>query len=86
MFRTIRRLPYFKLLSIVQVALLARRHLGLLSRDERSRMLELARHGHRLTPAERGELRVLASKLDPAAFAGGASARLSPLPFSRRRR
>ena len=81
MFRRIRRLPYFKFLAIVQLALLARRHLGALTPAERKRMADLARRGHRLTPAERSELRTLALKLEPHAFAGAAAHHLSPLPL-----
>ena len=73
MFRRIRRLPYFKILAVVQLALLARRHLGALTPVERRRMADLARRGHRLTPAERPELRTLALKLEPRAFAGAAA-------------
>ena len=43
MFRMIRRLPFFKVVAIVQLALLARRHLGALTPDERRRMAALAR-------------------------------------------
>src|SRR5829696_1942676 len=81
MFRTIRRLPYFKVLAIVQLALLARRHLGALTPDERRRMADLAKRARRLTPAERSELRGLAMKLEPQAFAGAAAHHLSPLPL-----
>ena len=42
-------------------------------------MAELVRHGHRLSKAERHELRHLASKLEPMAFARGAAVRVSPL-------
>jgi hypothetical protein len=86
MFRTVRRLPFFKVLALVQVALLARRHLGLLSSDDRRRLVELARHGHKLSPAERAELRSLAMKLEPGAFAGAATDRLSPFPLPGGRR
>jgi len=81
MFRTIRRLPYFKLLAIVQLALLARRHIGALTPAERKRLADLTRRGHRLTPGERSELRTLALKLEPRAFAGAAAHRMSPLPL-----
>jgi hypothetical protein len=84
MLRTVRRLPLFKLIAVVQVALLARRHLGALTPAERRRMAELAAHPHRLTPAERTELRELASKLEPRAFAVAAANRLSPFPVPRR--
>jgi hypothetical protein len=80
MFRMIKRMPYFKLVAIIQLALLARRHLGALTPAERKRMSDLARRGHRLTPAERSELRTLALKLEPRAFAGSAAHRMSPLP------
>jgi hypothetical protein len=86
MFRTIRRLPYFKLVAIVQLALLARRHLGALTPAERRRLTELARHPRHLTPAERGELRMLALKLEPRAFAGAAATRLAPFPLPKRLR
>ena len=83
MFRTVRRLPLFKVIAVVQVALLARRHLSALTPSERHRMADLARHGHHLSRDERAELRALASKLEPGAFAFAAADRLSPLPVPR---
>jgi hypothetical protein len=84
MLRTVRRLPLFKLVAVVQLALLARRHLGALTPAERHRMGELARHGHHLTSAERAELRRLASKLEPRAFAVSAADYLAPFPVPKR--
>jgi hypothetical protein len=84
MFRTVRKLPFFKLLAIVQLALLARRHLGALTPAERHRMADLARHGVKLTPAERGELRDLAAKLEPRAFAAAAADYVAPFPVPKR--
>jgi hypothetical protein len=64
----------------VQVAMLARRHLHhALSADERRSMFELVRRPHQLSPAERRELRDLASRLDARAFAGEAARTFSPL-------
>lgn len=83
MFRTFRRLPFFKVLAVFQLVLLARRHFGALSPAERQRVAELARRARRLTPAEREELRALALKLEPRAFAGAAANHLSPLPLPR---
>jgi hypothetical protein len=80
----IKRLPFFKILAIAQVALLVRRHLRGLSRDERRRMAELARHGTKLTPAERAELRTLVGKLEPRVFVIGAANHISPVPLPRR--
>lgn len=86
MFRTIRRLPFFKFVAIVQLALLARRHLGVLTPAERRRMLELTRRPRAMTAAERQELRTLATKLEPRAFAGAAADHLSPFPLPKRLR
>jgi triphosphoribosyl-dephospho-CoA synthetase len=80
-----RRLPFLKLLAILQILLLARHHLQGLSRADRRRMTELVRRGHRLSKAERRELRELAMKLEPGTFARGAAARLSPVGFPRKR-
>ncbi len=74
-----KHLPFFKVLAILQILLLARRHLQGLSRADRRRMAELVRNGHRLSKTERRELRHLASKLEPMAFARGAAVRVSPL-------
>ena len=84
MFRTISRLPFFKVLAVVQIALLARRHLGNLTSAERRRAWELAAHPRTLTAAERQELLILAMKLEPRAFAGSAVDRLSPVPGTKR--
>ena len=64
MIRSLGRLPFFKILAVVQVALLARRHLGAMSAADRRRIAELARHGHKLSPAERQEFIELAAKLE----------------------
>lgn len=84
MFKAARRLPFFRVLSVVELALLARRHLQALTPDERHRLAELARHGHHLTPAERNELRELAVKLEPRAFAGAIADAFSPVRLPRR--
>jgi hypothetical protein len=47
-------------------------------------MAELVRRGHRLSKPERDELRRLAMKLEPGAFAKGAARHVSP--FGRRRK
>src|SRR5689334_8941433 len=84
MFRSIRRLPFFKVLAVVQIALLARRHLTALSPYERRRMAELARRGAKLTSEERREFIGLAAKLEPRAFAVHAADHFSPLPLPKR--
>ena len=78
------RLPIFKLLAVAEIALLAKRHVGHLTRDERRRLGALVRRGRSLTPGEKTELRGLVAKLDARAFAGGAADRLSPIPLPRR--
>ena len=84
MFRTVRHLPFFKVIAIVQLALLARRHLGVLTPDERRRATQLVLNAHKLTPSERHELIGIAAKLEPWAFAGAAADHLSPVPLPRR--
>jgi len=83
MFRTVRRLPLFKVIAILQLALLARRHIGALTPDERRRAARLIRNARNLTPAERHELIDIAGKLEPRAFAGAAADHLSPVPLPR---
>jgi hypothetical protein len=80
----ISRLPFFKILAVAQVALLARRHLKALTPMERRRMRELALQAHKLQPHERQELIDLAMKLEPRAFAGSVANRMSPVPLPKR--
>ena len=84
MLRTVRRLPLFKILAVAQLALLARRHMSALTPAERRRLADLVRHGHRLSAPERTELRDLAAKLEPRAFAVAAADYLSPFPLPKR--
>lgn len=86
----LRRLPVLKLLSIGEIALLARSHVQKLSPDERRRLVELLRKGHgrpsTLSADERDELTRLVGKAEPRLFAGLAADRLSPVPLPRRLR
>jgi hypothetical protein len=84
MFRTVRAIPFFKILAIAQVALLARRHIVALTPMERRRLAELVRHGHHLSADERHELRDLVMKLEPRAFAVYAADKMSPFPLPKR--
>jgi hypothetical protein len=84
MFGAARRLPFLKVLAVVQLALLARRHMRALSPVERRRMAELARKGRSLSPAEKAELRDLATRLEPRAFAGAVADAFSPFPLPKR--
>jgi hypothetical protein len=84
MFRAARRLPFFRVFAIAQLALLARRHLQALTPVERRRFVELVRRGRSLQPAEREELRGLVARLQPGAFAGGVADAFSPVPLPRR--
>lgn len=79
----IKKLPFFKILAVAQLALMARRHLHGLTRDDKRRLVELARRGTKLTPAERTELRGLVAKMEPGAFAVGAANHISPFPLPR---
>jgi hypothetical protein len=84
MFRAVRRIPFFKILAVAQVALLARRHVVALTPIERRRFAELVRHGHHLSAPERRELRDLLMKLEPRAFAVNAADHMSPFPLPKR--
>jgi hypothetical protein len=84
----VRRVPVLKLLSIAEVAMLAREHLTRLSPAERRRLVVLVREGRgrpsNLGPGEREELHALVAKLEPRLLAGAAVDRLSPVPLPRR--
>ena len=80
----LKRVPLVRLLTIGELATVARRHLQHLDKDERRRLATLLRRGPRLSPAERDELRGLLSELDMRAFAGSAVQRLSPVPLPKR--
>jgi len=86
MFKTLRRMPFFKVLAIAQAALLAHRHLTRLDAEERRRLAHLVRHAHHLESKERDELFRLVAKLEPRAFAYDAADKFSPLPLPRRLR
>lgn len=78
MFRTLRKMPFFRVLAIAQLALLARRHAQNLKPNERKRLRELVLRGHRLNRSEREELRRLVGKLEPRSFAWATANAFSP--------
>jgi hypothetical protein len=80
----LKRLPVFKLVTLAQLALVAREHLQRLEPAERRRLAELARGGRGLSASEREELRGLVAKVDPRGFAGLSMAQLSPVPLPKR--
>ena len=84
MFRTLRRLPFFKLLAVAQLALLARRQFQQLDDADRRRLGELVRRGPRMERGERDELRTLLTKLEPRTFAAAAANAFSPVRLPRR--
>jgi hypothetical protein len=84
----LRRVPVMKLLAAAEIAMLARDHVMLLSREDRRRLIELVRiaRGRRrnLSDEERQELEDLVARLEPRSLFGDAADRLSPLPLPRR--
>ena len=82
--RIAKQVPLFKVLTIAQLGLLARKHVQNLTPAERRRLFELVREGRGLSDADRAELRALTAKLDPRAFAGAAADHLSPFPLPSR--
>ncbi len=61
--------------------MMARQHLQALDATERRRLGELVRRGPRMDATERAELRALATKLEPQAFALAAFDKVSPVPL-----
>jgi hypothetical protein len=86
MLRTAKKLPLFRLIALAQLGMLARQHLAALSPAERRRLMELGRRPHRLSNKERDELKRLAAKLEPHAFAQNAFRTVSPIGGGRRKR
>jgi hypothetical protein len=84
MLGSLRRLPFFKLLALAKTALLLRRHFNRLDGDDRRRLAQLVGRGHRMSAAERRELRGIVGKLGPRELAFAAADTLSPLPLPRR--
>jgi hypothetical protein len=84
MFRTLKRMPLFRLLAIAKTVSLARRHARRLDRRDRRRLTELARKGTSLSAKERDELRRILGKLGPREFAFHAADAFSPVPLPRR--
>jgi hypothetical protein len=84
----LRRLPVLKLLSVAEVALLARKHAMRLTPQERRRLMELVRIGRgrpsNLAERDRRELSALVAKMEPRELAGEAMDKLSPVKLPRR--
>jgi len=83
MLKTLRAIPFFRLLAIAETVLLVRRHVRKLDARDRGRLAELVRRGLRSTPAEREELRRILAKLEPRAFAAATAAAFSPVRVPR---
>src|SRR5436305_9489013 len=83
--RLTRGVPVAGLLSVAEVARLARDHVIKLEAGERRRLLQLMaklrRGSGSLSDSERQELTALARKLEARAFAGSALAKFSPVPL-----
>jgi hypothetical protein len=79
----LKRIPFFRILAIAQVAMLVGEHVRKLSPHERRRLVALVRKARgrpgNLRPSEREELRSLVGKLEPSAFARNAASRVAPL-------
>jgi hypothetical protein len=84
----LRRVPVLKVLAAANIALLTRDHVMRLKRHERRRLVELVRigaaHRGKLSAAEREELAMLVSRMEPRLLAGHAVDEFSPFPLPRR--
>ena len=74
-----KRIPFFKILALAQIAKLANDHYRRLDPAERKQLLGLVRRPRDLTAADKAELKRLVGKMEPGAFAGGAARHASPL-------
>jgi hypothetical protein len=83
MLRTLRHIPFFRVLAIAKTVLLARRHVRRLDAADRRRLVELARRGTHLDAAERDEMRRILAKLEPRAFAVATANAFSPVRIPR---
>lgn len=76
------------LVSVAEVAMLARAHLMRLTPQERRRLVELVRIARgrpsNLSRSEREELAELVAKLEPRLLAGEAAEKLSPVRLPKR--
>jgi hypothetical protein len=86
--RLARGVPVVGLLSVAEIAKLAKGHVTKLAPPERRRLLALAAKARggpsALSGAERKELGRLVAKLEPRAFVGSAADHFSPLPVPKR--
>lgn len=77
---SVKKIPMARLLVAAELLLLARRHVLMLDRQERRRVMELVRHGRgrsrNLTERERRELAILVQKMAPREFASTATKKL----------
>jgi hypothetical protein len=83
MLKTLRLMPFFRVMAIARTLLLARRHVRRLNAADRQRLVELARRGTGLNAAERDEMRRILAKLEPRAFAAAAANTWSPVKIPR---
>jgi hypothetical protein len=86
--RLARGIPVVGLLSAIEVARLAGRHVAKLEPQERRRLMRLVAKARRgsgaLSRAERDELAALAAKLERRRFVGSAASHFSPVPLPKR--
>ena len=84
----LRRIPILRLLTLAEIVVLARDHVGKLTPAERRRLVELLRIGRgrpsSLSPLQREELSGLVAKAEPRVLAGRAIERISPVELPRR--
>ena len=72
-------MPFFKVLAVAKVVLLARRHMHRLDASDRRRLSELVRRGRHMNRSERDEVRRLLGKLGPRQFAAASADAFSPV-------
>jgi len=81
--KPLKAIPFFRLLAIGQTVLRARRHWRGLEPTDRRRLRTLVMRGHKMTAAERDELRAILGRLEPRAFALATANAFSPVRVPR---
>lgn len=84
----LKRIPILRILTLAEIIVLARDHIGRLTPAERRRLVELVRIGRgrpaNLSPLQREELGELVAKSEPRVLMGRAVERFSPVAIPSR--
>ena len=84
----LRHVPVVRLVALAEIALVAHDHVARLEPRDRRRIVQLLRIGrgrpHKLSDAQREELRELVAKAEPRLFVGEVAEKFSPVKLPQR--